>query len=306
MVNGELIYGKGDGNLYERTFNGTTLGSEVLIDPYDDPYWENVDTGSGQTFKGQRSDLAAELSVGDLDVLHQRPAVLHADRRCGDALALVRAGVRHRRLRRVHRHRRRRLVGHRWRICRRPVAATRSTTPTRQRGALSSIGWNGTQATGSPTVVDTTQNWASRGMFMLADADEPEPAAGGRLHRDLLGDATSLHASTRRRLERPGRFDLDYAWNYGDGPAEHHAAQQRCSPTTSAQPGNYTVTLTVTDNDGATDTKTMQVIGRPDHHRCRRSAGRAVLVHDRVRRPAARARRPRSRCRPAPRPATRC
>jgi hypothetical protein len=48
-----LYYGLSDGQLYRRTFDGTTLGAAALVDPYDDPFWDGVQTGSGQTYQGK-------------------------------------------------------------------------------------------------------------------------------------------------------------------------------------------------------------------------------------------------------------
>ena len=57
MAGNQLFYGWTDGNLYRRTFDGTTLGAPTLVDPYDDPKWDNVQTGSGQTYQGVKSNL---------------------------------------------------------------------------------------------------------------------------------------------------------------------------------------------------------------------------------------------------------
>ncbi len=51
-VGGTLFYGMTDGNLYRRSFDGTTFGPATKVDPYDDPAWVNVQTGSGQTYQG--------------------------------------------------------------------------------------------------------------------------------------------------------------------------------------------------------------------------------------------------------------
>jgi hypothetical protein len=40
-----------------RTFDGTTFGVAKTADPYEDPAWANVQTGSGQTYKGTFPDL---------------------------------------------------------------------------------------------------------------------------------------------------------------------------------------------------------------------------------------------------------
>ena len=57
MAGNQLFYGWTDGNLYRRTFDGTTLGAPTLVDPYEDPKWANVQTGSGQTYLGVKASL---------------------------------------------------------------------------------------------------------------------------------------------------------------------------------------------------------------------------------------------------------
>jgi PKD repeat protein len=57
MVDGTFYYGYSDGALYKRTFDGTTFGDPVLVDPYNDPFWSTIDTGSGQTYRGVRPSL---------------------------------------------------------------------------------------------------------------------------------------------------------------------------------------------------------------------------------------------------------
>ncbi len=57
MVGGWLYYGSTDGNLYRSTFDGTTVGAANLVDPYNDPAWANVLTGSGQTYRGVKPSL---------------------------------------------------------------------------------------------------------------------------------------------------------------------------------------------------------------------------------------------------------
>jgi Malectin domain len=57
VVGHTLFYGWADGNLYERSFDGTTFGPATLVDPYQDPGWDNVQTGSGQTYQGMPVNL---------------------------------------------------------------------------------------------------------------------------------------------------------------------------------------------------------------------------------------------------------
>jgi len=60
-VNNEVYYGDTDGNFYQRSFDGTTFGPAVAIDPYDDPAWDTVQTGSGQTYQGLKSSFYGEI-----------------------------------------------------------------------------------------------------------------------------------------------------------------------------------------------------------------------------------------------------
>ena len=61
MINDTVYYGWSDSNLYKRTFDGTTFGPATLIDPYNDPVWSNVQTGSGQTYRGMKPDFYAQI-----------------------------------------------------------------------------------------------------------------------------------------------------------------------------------------------------------------------------------------------------
>jgi chitodextrinase len=53
-----LYYGYSDGLFYRRSFDGTTVGSANLVDPYNDPLWSTVSTGSGSsTYRGVQPDM---------------------------------------------------------------------------------------------------------------------------------------------------------------------------------------------------------------------------------------------------------
>ncbi len=58
-----LFYGLSDGTFHKASFNGTTIGASSVVDPYNDPVWANVQTGSGQTYRGTPSGYYAELST---------------------------------------------------------------------------------------------------------------------------------------------------------------------------------------------------------------------------------------------------
>jgi len=59
-IGNTLYYGWSDGNLYKRSFDGAHFGPAVALDPYHDPAWDNVVTGSGpvgSTYRGNYPSL---------------------------------------------------------------------------------------------------------------------------------------------------------------------------------------------------------------------------------------------------------
>jgi PKD repeat protein len=257
MVNGELIYGKNDGRLYERTYDGTTFGAEVALDPYDDPFWDGVDTGSGQTYQG----TAPTLFGGELSSV---TSMFYT----GGRIYYTVAG--------------RSQMFWRWFEPESGAVGsdefTTSDTDTnnysdvaggflsghtyyfadRNSGQLEAAPWSGTAVTGAPTVLNTGQSdWASRGMFMLADATHANqaPVASFTPACSTANNTCTFDASTSKD---PDGAITDFAWTFGDGSGEHHPDSSLVSHTYSSS-GPKTVTLTVTDNDGLTGTKTVQV-----------------------------------------------
>ena len=195
-LNGELIYGKTDGNLYERTYNGSTFGSEVLLDPWNDPYWQNIQTGSGQTYQGAESTFGSEIpSVTSMFFTNGRLYYTLA----GDTSMHWRwfesdDGV-------VGSDEFTVSDGNNWSdVAGAFLSGNTLYYADRGTGDLSSIGWSGTQATGAATVVDSTQDWASRGMFMLAYATNPNqpPVAAFTATCSAMSTACTLDASASR------------------------------------------------------------------------------------------------------------
>ena len=62
VVGSTLFYGLTDGSFHEASFDGSNVGPSTTIDPYDDPTWDGVATGSGQTYQGLTSGFTSELS----------------------------------------------------------------------------------------------------------------------------------------------------------------------------------------------------------------------------------------------------
>ena len=62
MLNGTVYYGWSDGKLYTRSFDGTTFGAATVVDPYNDAYWSDVPTGSGDTYRGTVSAFYGQIT----------------------------------------------------------------------------------------------------------------------------------------------------------------------------------------------------------------------------------------------------
>ena len=91
MIGNKLVYGWNDGKMYYRTFDGTTYGPAVLIDPYNDPTWSNVTIGGQHhDVPGPGPDAVHPDEQRRGDGLHRRADLLLAQRRAVLALVLPR------------------------------------------------------------------------------------------------------------------------------------------------------------------------------------------------------------------------
>jgi WD40-like Beta Propeller Repeat len=62
MADGNLFYGYTDGNLHRVGYDGTTWGTPTVVQPFNDPYWDNVQTGSGNTYQGVAPTFYGEIT----------------------------------------------------------------------------------------------------------------------------------------------------------------------------------------------------------------------------------------------------
>lgn len=253
MVNGELYYGKSDGTLNERTFDGSTLGSEVKVDPYNDPFWSDIKNGSGGTYRGLASDLYGQLpnvtsmfffngriyyTLAGQSAMYYRYFTPDSGVTGADQFTVNDGGMD-------------------WsNVAGAFVTGSTLYYATKSDGALHSVAWSTDHATGGSSVVDDTQNWATHGLFLLSDVarvNQPPVAAFSA----SCGSGTlncSFDASSSRD---PDGSIATYDWKFGDGTG----SQGTDSAVTHsyATAGDKTVMLTVTDNDGATSS-TSQVV----------------------------------------------
>ena len=250
LVGNQLYYGKTDGNFYRRTFDGTTFGAEQLVDPYNDPAWAGVDTGSGQTFRGARPSFYSEIA--NITAMFTDGSGQLYYKLLGDGNLYQRAfsadsGI-------IHDNR----------------VATGTQLPditgafysggdlyyaTRADGNLTKVAFSGGTVSGSPTVVSGPAvdgvDWRARALFLgpRIAANEPPTAAAA-----VTCSGLSCTASAAGSGDSDGSIS-SYAWAWGDGETSTGATASH----TYAAGGSYPVTLTVTDNDGATATATKSV-----------------------------------------------
>ena len=262
VAGGKLWYGKSDGTFQSRTYadGGMTFGPEVKVDPYNDPVWAGVDTGSNNTYDGKVPDLYPAFSSTTSPVT----GMAYADGK----LYYVRKNDTN--------------LYWRWFNADSGMIGSQQSTANGGRnwsGTLGMFAAGGklyfvTSANGNlnsialasdvgPTGVSTVVNgpttggtdWRARALFLVngsvAPANVPPTASYTQTCTALACD-----------FDASGSKDTDgsivsYDWDFGDtttqtttGPTVHHDFTGS---------GSYQVKLTVTDNRGATATQTNTV-----------------------------------------------
>ncbi|HEY6749495.1 MAG TPA: PKD domain-containing protein [Mycobacteriales bacterium] len=251
MVDGKVFYGSAtDSNLYWRTFDGTTFGPANLVDPYNDPAWSTVDTGSGQTYVGKKSGFYAEIPnvTSEFYSGGRLYYTLSGQTAMFSRYFTPESGI---------------LGADRFTV---PGTTNWSDTggafldgtnlylSSRSTGTLRRITFSGgvfgtTSTTVSGPAVDG-RDWRGKALFLSTAGANAAPLAAfttscGGLSCTVDGTSSS----------DPDGTVTSYAWTFGDGatatgPTATHAY---------GSAGTYPVTLTVTDNRGGTGTTTRSV-----------------------------------------------
>jgi PKD repeat protein len=60
-VGNSVFFGSSNGNFYKAGFDGANLTNLSVVDPYNDPAWSSVVTGSGQTYQGAKPNYYNEM-----------------------------------------------------------------------------------------------------------------------------------------------------------------------------------------------------------------------------------------------------
>jgi PKD repeat protein len=240
-IGDDVFYGDIDGYLYSRPFTNGQLGAATKIDPYNDPYWSDIDTDDGTTFRGMVPSLYGQMpnvtgmfySGGRLYYTFFGDSHLYSRWFNPDA------GI----------------------LDERTLTSTSSVDfsdadgtflsggilyyGSRTDSSLRSVSFANGTVSGSPTVVSGPSadgvNWSNKAMFLAPGANAVPTAR-------FSSSCTNLNCS----FDGSGSSDSDgnvvgYAWDFGDSQTGTGVSPAH----TYTNPGTYTVTLTVTDNKGA-------------------------------------------------------
>ena len=254
VAGGKLWYGRTNGMFYSRTISANgTLGGEVAIDPYNDPDWAGVSAGQGTgTYDGNRAALYSQMA--SVTAMAYEGGRLYYTR-SGDANLYWRwfstdSGI-------MGSDQFTANGGRSWNGTSGMFIANGSLYFVTSNGNLNKVAMAAGVPTGTSTVVDGPglggNTWRGRAVY-LTGASAPPPNTAPTA--SFTSSCTELACT----FDGSGSADADgsiasHAWVFqGGGTADGEVV----SKTFSAA-GTYTVTLTVTDNRGATTSTSRQV-----------------------------------------------
>ncbi|WP_281966188.1 PKD domain-containing protein [Serinicoccus marinus] len=253
VIDGELFYGTSAGGFVRRSFDGATYGAAEQIDPYNDPYWSGVETGSGQTYRGTLPSFYSQIP--SLTGMAYDDGRLYYTR-SGQNRIYSRgfspdSGVIRQQVVEVPGFAPANLGG-----IFLDEAAENLYFVNRATGSLSRVGWADGTVVGAPVVVSgpdiDDMDWRGRAAF-LADGPAPAPNEVPTAVFDVSCDRLDCAFDGSASTDADGEI-VDYLWDFGDGTTSTEVA-----PTHTFEEGSYTVTLTVTDNRGAIGASTSEV-----------------------------------------------
>ncbi len=247
---GNNIYFAQNGNLYSATFNGTTVGTPVLLDGYDDPNWVTIQTGSGQTYQGAHPTyLTTELS-SITSAFYYNGRIYYT--LAGKTALYSRwfspdSGI----------------IG--------PFEFTQNNVLPNNVTGMFISGSTLYYASGSTggalhsrtftngavgtidTIADTTHDWRARSLFLYGPPTSPDNPPTAVITQ---ASCTSLSCTfDGSGSSDPDGDHLTYSWDFGDGAT----ASGVTASHVYAASGNYTVKLTVNDGRGGTNTASTQL-----------------------------------------------
>jgi PKD repeat protein len=249
MIGDTLFYGWSDGNLYERSFDGQSFGPATLVDPYQDPAWDDVDTGSGQTYEGVVNGLYGAEMENVTGMVYSNGRLYYSlagqnglDYRYFNPDDGVLGSVEFQAGGNVNFSS----------VSGMFLSGDTLYYAASADGNLHSVAFDsGAPDAATDTVVSGPStdgnDWRARGMFLDTTA---APTAAFTPSCTQLNCSFDASASTA-----PGSTISSYGWDFGDG----NTGSGQAPSHTYAAPGTYTVSLTVTTADNQTATTSQQI-----------------------------------------------
>ncbi len=242
---GKLFYGYDDGFLYSRTYRKGTFGPAVKLDPYrSDPTWTGVATGSGSSvYTGNLPSMFASLNSSVTGLAYHDHRLYYTqsnssslqwryfDTDSGIVGSEVFSAAN----------------GIAWNDAALAFASDDQLFYVqRSTGQLRKVSLVNHAPSGSATTVDTSRDWRGRAVF-LAPANVNEPPVA-----DFTATCVELSCDLDGSVSTdPDGSVATYQWSIGGTGATAHQD--------FAAAGGHQVTLTVTDNEGASDSVTKTV-----------------------------------------------
>ncbi|UPK74319.1 PKD domain-containing protein [Nocardioidaceae bacterium SCSIO 66511] len=246
-VGNELIYGQSDGALYRRSFDDGSFGPATKLDPYNDPYWAGVGTGSGNTYDGRISAFYSQIP--NVTGMYYDNGRLFYTLRGQSALFYrffsVDSGI-------VGVDQFQASTGRNWSTTDGMFTAAGKVYVATSSNGLTAINIQNGIPSGSSTTVGTGNDWRANALFIggAAQAVNDPPTAA------FSADCTDLTCNVDASSSSDGDGSVtSYAWEFGDGASSTGEQAQH----TYGSADTYTIKLTVTDDGGATDVATRQV-----------------------------------------------
>lgn len=253
-VDGNLYYGTSSGGLFVAPYDGTTVGPSTVVDPYDDPYWSDKSTGSGTIkYRGTKSSFYSEI-----------PALTSTFYTNGRVYYTLTGDT--------HMHYRYFETddgvmgsqeftvddGNDWsHIAGAFLSDATLYFASAGDGNLMAVPFVDGRPSGTPTLADTSMDWSSHGAIVIGGSQVPtnqRPVAS--FTASCPTPDASCIADGSASTDADGSI-VSYKWVWGDG-----TTTTTTGSTTShdyAIGGDYTVTLTVTDDGGAVGSSSQMV-----------------------------------------------